>query len=194
MNTYGVAYRFQNNEVEGFKGTGFTADSAERDAISQVVKKLQSFQVPEQFDPKRVYSSPEKLTPQEYESQTISGKYNDMKPIKGQIIKAPNRAAILDYILDNNAALYVDQVDMLSCCGLCDEPPTTEELEELKRLQFLYPADIEIPSQLAQPLLVDKITACAMRLVRNGLTEETKVKFDNLPWHKAAKISWGCVK
>jgi hypothetical protein len=54
MFQYGIGYRFSNGEVEGIMGYGFTKESSQRDAIQQVINKLNSFQVREVFNHTRV--------------------------------------------------------------------------------------------------------------------------------------------
>ena len=40
MYEYKLAYRHWNNNIEGFKGTGFSRGSARRDCINQIKRKI----------------------------------------------------------------------------------------------------------------------------------------------------------
>ncbi len=43
MFKYNLAYRYQNNEVEGFVGYGLTKEGAYNNAVHKIKDKLQSF-------------------------------------------------------------------------------------------------------------------------------------------------------
>lgn len=58
MHQYLVGYRHRNGEVEGFKGFGFTPQSAKEDAYRQIKLKLEHFMsVPDSFNVRQLIES-----------------------------------------------------------------------------------------------------------------------------------------
>ena len=76
MYHFKLVYRFKNNEVEGFKGIGFTSESSKKDALNQIKKKLASFQILEIFDAKRVYENNRALNQKELDTVVLDWQLN----------------------------------------------------------------------------------------------------------------------
>ncbi len=58
-----IAYRHQNGEIQGFVGTGFTVQAAERDSRRRIEAKVGS--LGQAFDPGRIISRREQVTTDE---------------------------------------------------------------------------------------------------------------------------------
>lgn len=63
MFLFRLAYRHQNNEVEGFKGVGFTKQTAQADAERNARNKCEAIRQP--YDPNRLINNPEGLSPED---------------------------------------------------------------------------------------------------------------------------------
>lgn len=62
MYQYLVGYRHRNSEVEGFKGFGFSPESAKEDAYRQIKLKLEHFMTPpDEFNRKLLIEEPHAL-------------------------------------------------------------------------------------------------------------------------------------
>jgi len=63
-----IAYRHDTGEVEGFKGTGFTAEAALEDAQRQIIIKCEHYITPARsFNRQSVIHNDNGLTPKEME-------------------------------------------------------------------------------------------------------------------------------
>jgi hypothetical protein len=65
MYEHNMAYRFNNGDVKGYKGTAFTKEVAKENAIHKIRKDIQ-FIPNESFDNQRVLKDKKELTEEEF--------------------------------------------------------------------------------------------------------------------------------
>ena len=86
-----------------------------------------------------------------------------------KITTASNRGEILDYVLKNHAAVWVDQEKPLNLCGTGRD---------------------DLKLTMGSPLLLDMQTANAIKTVRDNLMEANRIKYDGMSWARAALFAW----